>query len=63
MKIKLETAASLAHIQQPPMLISEILPEGSITCVYAPTYSGKTFFALEAAKAIAFDLPFMGHSP
>lgn len=60
-KIKLETAASLAHIQQPPMLISEILPESSITCVYAPTYSGKTFFALEAAKAIAFDLPFMGN--
>ena len=63
MKIKLETAASLANIQQPPMLISEILPESSITCVYAPTYSGKTFFALEAAKAIAFDLPFMGHWP
>jgi hypothetical protein len=42
------------------MLIEEILPVGSITAVVGPTYSGKTFFALEAACAVAFGRPFMG---
>ncbi len=56
----LETAATLSSINKPPMLIEEILPEGSITCVVGPTYSGKTFFALEAACAVAFGSPFMG---
>jgi len=60
-KLKLDNAGSLANIQEPPMLISEILPEGSITCVYAPTYSGKTFFALAAAEAVAGFNDFMGH--
>jgi len=59
----LENAGTLANISKPPMLIDEVLPVGSITCVVGPTYSGKTFFGLEAACSVAFGMPFMGKWP
>lgn len=61
--LPLESAATLAHIAKPPMLITDLIPERSITFIAGPTYSGKTFFALELARAVAFNQPFMGHFP
>jgi RecA-family ATPase len=43
------------------MLIRDILPERSLTCVAGAMYTGKTFFALETARAIAFNRAFMHH--
>lgn len=60
-KVSLQNAASLVHIHEPPMLIDQLMPVGSVTVVAGPTYSGKTFFALEAARSVAFAQPFMGH--
>lgn len=58
-RLHLEDASTLENIQAPPMLIDELIPEESITLVAGPTFSGKTFIALEAAKAVAFGQPFM----
>lgn len=55
-----ESARGLRNIGPPPMVIEELLPVGSITLVSGQPYSGKTFFALEAARAVATDAPFMG---
>jgi len=42
------------------MVIEELLPVGALTLVSGQPYSGKTFFALEAARAVATGAPFMG---
>jgi len=42
------------------MVIEELLPVGALTLVSGQPYSGKTFFALEAARAVATGQPFMG---
>jgi len=45
------------------MLVEGLIPRGSITVIAGPTYSGKTFFALELARAAALGEPFMGQFP
>lgn len=55
-----EGAADLRVVPRPPMLIEEIIPEAAIVLVSGPAYSGKTFFALEAARSVALGTPFMG---
>lgn len=59
----LKGARDLRSIGKPLMLIEDIIPVGSIVLVSGPAYSGKTFFALEAARAIATGESFMGRFP
>lgn len=61
--LTLETAADLAHISAPPMLIKDLIPEGSLIAITGPSFSGKTFVALELARAVAFNTPFMHRWP
>jgi hypothetical protein len=61
MKLKLVEPGELALIKHPPMLVNKILPLGSICILAGATFSGKTFFAMEMAKALATQDPFMGH--
>jgi hypothetical protein len=61
--LQLENATSLAHIERPPMLIQDIIPEASLSFVAGANYCGKTFFAMELARAVAFGEPFMGRWP
>lgn len=42
------------------MVIEELLPVGAITLLSGQPYSGKTFVALEIARAVATGEPFMG---
>ena len=63
--IPIEGARGLKIVGPPPMVIEELLPAGSITFVSGAKYTGKTFFALEAARAVATggpdtDVLFMG---
>lgn len=51
--ISLESARLLKTVGPPPMVIEELLPAGSITFISGAKYTGKTFFALEAARAVA----------
>jgi len=59
--LEIESVNSLQGIQKPPMLVDNLLPKGSITLLAGPTYSGKTFFAMELARAVALGTKFMGH--
>jgi len=62
--LSLEGARGLRTVGPPPMVIEELLPAGSITFISGAKYTGKTFFALEAARAVATgaspDVLFMG---
>ena len=58
--IALEGARSLRGVGPPDMVIDQILPQGGITLVTGQKYTSKTFFALEAARAVATGEPFMG---
>ena len=63
LKVKLipvEGTRGLKTLGPPPMVIEELIPVGSITLVSGQPYSGKTFFALEAARAVATGSLFMG---
>jgi hypothetical protein len=59
--LELERATRLQNVPKPPMLVENLLPKGSITLIAGPTYSGKTFFAMELARAVILGKPFMRH--
>jgi RecA/RadA recombinase len=61
--LPVEGAGALVDIQPPPMLIEGLIPRGAVVLVAGPTYSGKTFFALELARAVATGDPFLGEFP
>ena len=60
--IRVEEARELRLVGPPPMVIEELLPTGSITFISGAKYTGKTFFALEAARAVA-TAPTPTHGP
>lgn len=55
-----ESASQLENIPKPPMLIDGLIPQGAIVMISAPAYTGKTFYALEVARAVGMKVPFMG---
>jgi len=58
-----ESTSMLQSIPNPVMLVEGLIPQGAIIMVAAPNHSGKTFFAVELARALALNVPFMGHYP
>src|SRR3989304_9843356 len=53
-------ARLLAGVPMPPMLIEGLVPRRGLVMFSADPYVGKTFLALEAARAVASHPPFLG---
>lgn len=51
----------LLRQRRPPMLIKGVLAQRGVHILASAPYSGKTFFALEAMRALVYGTPFMGH--
>lgn len=60
-ELQVRDAGYLLRSPRPSMLIESILARGGVHILAAPAYSGKTFYALEAMRAIAEGEPFLGH--
>lgn len=59
--IETEGSGALENIPKPWMLIDGLLPQGAVCVLAGRGYSGKTFLAMEAARAIVTGQPFLGH--
>jgi len=57
---EVKRARDLRALGRPAMLIDELIPVGSITLISGAAYSRKTWFALEAMRAVATGDKFMG---
>lgn len=57
---KLNTSTGLYAIDPPEMLIDGVLPKGMITALTSPPGTGKTWFALEAGRAVLTGTKFLG---
>jgi hypothetical protein len=53
--------ATLLAMPPPPMLIEHLIPRQGITGISADPNIGKTFLAIEMARAVASGTPFLGH--
>lgn len=49
---KLNTSTGLYALEPPEMLIDDVLPKGTITALTSPPNTGKTWFALDAGRAV-----------
>lgn len=54
---------ALAGSHRPPMLIEDFVPRMGSIVVASESYAGKTFLALEMARAVAFGGKFLGQYP
>jgi hypothetical protein len=63
MKYVPETGCELYEVQAPPMLIDPFLPAACLGGLSGGPGVGKTWFALEACRAIATGTPFLGRFP
>jgi hypothetical protein len=61
LQLPVEGVKGLQNMAKPPMLIDDLIPQGAIVIITAPSYTGKTFLALEMARAVATGSPFLGH--
>ncbi len=59
--LKTERTGDLENIAKPWMLIEGLIPQGSIVIIAGPTYSGKTFLAMEAARAVTTGGDYVNH--
>jgi hypothetical protein len=60
-RLSVRQADYLFSQARPETLIDGILTRGGVAILAAPPYSGKTFLALEAMRAVANRSPFLGH--
>lgn len=61
--LKVERVDRLVKAQRPEMLIDRVLARQGVALVAATPYTGKTFLALEAMRAVVEAKPFLGHFP
>jgi len=54
---------TLLAMPPPPMLIEHLIPRQGITGISADPNIGKTFLAIEMARAVVTGTPFLGHFP
>lgn len=54
--------AALEQRPLPEFLVADMIPAQGLSCVFAPPASGKSFFALGLALAVATGLPFLGRT-
>lgn len=59
--LRVESVARLTRAQRPETLVDRILARKSVTIVAGAPYVGKTFFALEAMRAVVDATGFLGH--
>jgi len=59
--VKVASAALLSRATKPPMLIEDVIAQRGVHLWSAAPYTGKTFLALEAMRAVAELDPFLGH--
>jgi len=59
--LETEGSGALENIPKPWMLIDGLIPQGAVCVLAGRGYSGKTFLAMEVARAIVTGQPFLGH--
>jgi hypothetical protein len=59
--LRIESTGDLEKLAKPWMLISDLIPQGAIVVLAGPSYSGKTFLAMEAARAVVTGADYVGH--
>lgn len=59
--LETEGSGALENIPKPWMLIEDLIPQGAVCVLAGRGYSGKTFLAMEAARAVVTGQPFLGH--
>ena len=59
--LRLYSTEELLRLPPPTWLVGGILPEGSLSVLYGPPESGKSFLAIDLALSVATGLPWHGH--